>query len=81
MLNHTSQYEEIVASYTKRHFIKPGISGWAQINGLRGNLDKKMMEVRVQYDLEYIRNWNFWVDLDIIIRTIVLTITGDENAY
>jgi len=81
MLIQTSQYQEIVESYTKRHFIKPGISGWAQINGFRGNLDKKLMEVRVQYDLDYIRNWNFWVDLDIVIKTIILTITGDENAY
>ncbi len=81
MLTQTSHYEGIVESYTKRHFIKPGISGWAQINGLRGNLDKRLMEVRVQYDLDYIRNWNLWVDLDIVIKTIILTITGDENAY
>lgn len=81
MLIQTSQYEEIVESYNKRHFIKPGISGWAQINGLRGNLDKRLMEVRVEYDLDYIRNWNLWVDLDIVIKTIILTVTGDENAY
>jgi putative colanic acid biosynthesis UDP-glucose lipid carrier transferase len=40
-----------------------------------------MMEVRVQFDLEYIKNWNFWIDLDILIKTIILTVTGDENAY
>lgn len=81
MLNHSNEYMDIVESYNSRHFIKPGISGWAQINGLRGSLDKKMMEVRVQYDLDYIRNWNFWVDLDIVFKTIILTFSGDENAY
>ena len=81
MVFETNQYESSVEFFTKRHFIKPGISGWAQINGLRGNLDKKMMEVRVQYDLDYMNNWNFWVDLDILIKTIILTVTGDENAY
>lgn len=81
MLHHTEEYEDCVESYMQRHFIKPGISGWAQINGFRGNLDQKMMEVRVQFDLEYIKNWNFWIDLDILIKTIILTVTGDENAY
>lgn len=81
MVFETNKYESSVEFFSKRHFIKPGISGWAQINGLRGNLDEKMMEVRVQYDLDYMNNWNFWVDLDILIKTIILTVTGDENAY
>jgi putative colanic acid biosynthesis UDP-glucose lipid carrier transferase len=65
----------------QRHFIKPGISGWAQINGLRGNLDQKMMELRVKYDLHYIKNWSVWGDIDIMYKTFIITLVGDDNAY
>lgn len=81
MLNHTKQYGDIVEFYMQRHFIKPGISGWAQINGLRGNLDQKMMEIRVKYDLQYIKNWSVWHDIDIMFKTFMLTLVGDDNAY
>lgn len=81
MLNHTKQYADIVEFYMQRHFIKPGISGWAQINGLRGNLDHKMMEIRVKYDLHYIKNWSVWHDIDIMFKTFMLTLIGDDNAY
>jgi putative colanic acid biosynthesis UDP-glucose lipid carrier transferase len=81
MLNHTKQYGDIVEFYMQRHFIKPGISGWAQINGLRGNLDHKMMEIRVKYDLQYIKNWSIWHDIDIMFKTFMLTLVGDDNAY
>lgn len=81
MLKHTKDYSIVIDSYMKRHFIKPGISGWAQINGYRGNLDKVMMEKRLKYDLYYIQNWSPWLDLDIAIKTISLTIYGDKNAY
>ena len=81
MLNHTKQYGELVDSYMQRHFIKPGISGWAQINGLRGNLDQKMMELRVKYDLHYIKNWTVWGDIDIMYKTFIITLVGDDNAY
>ncbi len=81
MLNHTKHYGELVDSYMQRHFIKPGISGWAQINGLRGNLDQKMMELRVKYDLHYIKNWSVWGDIDIMYKTFIITLVGDDNAY
>lgn len=81
MLNHTKQYGELVDSYMQRHFIKPGISGWAQINGLRGNLDQKMMELRVKYDLHYIKNWSVKSDFDILYKTFLITLVGDDNAF
>jgi putative colanic acid biosynthesis UDP-glucose lipid carrier transferase len=81
MLNHTLKYSESVDSFMRRHFIKPGISGLAQVNGLRGNLDQNMMETRVKYDLYYIKNWNIWVDVEILLKTIMITLFGDETAY
>jgi putative colanic acid biosynthesis UDP-glucose lipid carrier transferase len=65
----------------RRHFIKPGISGWAQVNGLRGNLNQNLMEERVKYDLYYIKNWSIWVDFEILFKTILITILSDEAAY
>lgn len=64
-----------------RHTVKPGITGWAQINGLRGEtetLDK--MEKRVQFDLYYIDNWSLWLDIKIILLTIVKGFIN-KNAY
>ena len=64
-----------------RHKVKPGITGWAQINGLRGEtetIDK--MKARVEYDLEYLRNWSIGLDLQIIVRT-VRVVLFDRNAY
>jgi putative colanic acid biosynthesis UDP-glucose lipid carrier transferase len=64
-----------------RHKVKPGITGWAQVNGLRGEtatLDK--MEARIQYDLDYLRNWSVWLDLWIILKTVRVILTR-ENAF
>ena len=64
-----------------RHKVKPGITGWAQVNGLRGEtetIDK--MKARVEYDLEYLRNWSLGLDLQIIVRT-VRVLFFDRNAY
>jgi putative colanic acid biosynthesis UDP-glucose lipid carrier transferase len=64
-----------------RHKVKPGITGWAQVNGLRGEtatLDK--MEARIQYDLDYLRNWSVWLDLWIILRTVKVVLSR-ENAF
>jgi putative colanic acid biosynthesis UDP-glucose lipid carrier transferase len=64
-----------------RHKVKPGITGWAQVNGLRGEtatLDK--MEARIQYDLDYLRNWSVWLDLWIVLRTVKVVLTK-ENAF
>ena len=70
-LAHNSHYEDLVQNYANRHRVKPGITGWAQIHGHRGETEKpEMMAERVRYDLEYIENWSIWLDLKIIVMTI-----------
>ncbi len=78
---HNEQYRKLIKGYMLRHKVKPGITGWAQVNGLRGEtatLDK--MEARIQYDLDYLRNWSLWLDLWIILRTVKVVLTR-ENAF
>jgi Undecaprenyl-phosphate glucose phosphotransferase len=77
---HNSEYERLIANYAYRYHVKPGITGWAQINGYRGEtrtLD--LMEKRVELDRWYIENWSYWLDLKIILRTLVLGL--QPNAY
>lgn len=81
MLAHTKLYESIIRPYNIRHLVKPGITGWAQIHGLRGSLSKEMMENRVAYDVWYMENWTLRLDMKIIFKTIWLTIVGDKTAY
>ena len=70
-LAHNEHYKTIVESYMRRHMVKPGITGWAQVNGFRGETDTiEKMESRVEYDLYYIENWSVWFDLRIIFLTI-----------
>ena len=79
---HNLESLNVVSSYTLRHIIKPGITGWAQVNGFRGitktNLD---MQNRVNYDLYYIRKWNFWLDCQIVLQTIINLLKGEDQAY
>jgi putative colanic acid biosynthesis UDP-glucose lipid carrier transferase len=78
---HNEQYRKLIKGYMLRHKVKPGITGWAQVNGLRGEtatLDK--MEARIQYDLDYLRNWSVWLDLWIILRTVKVVLSR-ENAF
>jgi exopolysaccharide biosynthesis polyprenyl glycosylphosphotransferase len=71
MLKHTQIYSELIDYYQVRHHVKPGITGWAQVNGYRGETDELWkMERRVEYDLDYIENWNFWWDIKIIALTV-----------
>lgn len=73
--------EDIVDGYADRHRIKPGLTGWAQINGLRGEIDSvEKLKQRVEHDIEYIEKWSIWFDLKIIARTILL-IVHDPSAY
>lgn len=73
--------EELVEYYAARHRVKPGITGWAQVHGLRGELDQiEKVRRRVNYDLYYIENWSLWLDLTIILRTIALMF-HDDHAY
>ena len=68
---HNEQYRNLIEGYMLRHKVKPGITGWAQINGWRGETDTlEKMEKRVEFDLEYIREWSIWLDLKIIFLTI-----------
>ena len=78
---HNEQYRKVIQKYMLRHKVKPGITGWAQINGYRGETDTlDKMEKRVQYDLFYIDNWSVWMDIKIIMLTIVRGFI-DKNAY
>lgn len=77
---HNEHYKALIDDYMKRHKVKPGITGWAQINGWRGETDTvDKMEKRVEYDLYYIENWSLWFDLKIIFLTIFVGLAG-ENA-
>jgi putative colanic acid biosynthesis UDP-glucose lipid carrier transferase len=80
-LQHNEMYKDKVELYMLRHRVKPGITGWAQINGFRGETDTDdKMAMRVQFDLHYIQNWSFWMDLKIIAWTGLKGWTG-SNAY
>ncbi|RCV92189.1 undecaprenyl-phosphate glucose phosphotransferase [Vreelandella rituensis] len=80
-LAHNEYYKDLVESYMRRHKVKPGITGWAQVNGLRGETDTlEKMERRVEYDLWYIDNWSVWLDLRIIFLTIFKGFFN-KNAY
>jgi putative colanic acid biosynthesis UDP-glucose lipid carrier transferase len=78
---HNEQYRKLIKGYMLRHKAKPGITGWAQVHGMRGEtetLDK--MEARIQFDLDYLRNWSLWLDLWIIVRTVIVVLKR-ENAH
>ncbi|HEX3501900.1 MAG TPA: undecaprenyl-phosphate glucose phosphotransferase [Xanthobacteraceae bacterium] len=80
-LSHDREFERRISLYARRHNVKPGITGWAQINGFRGEIDnEEKLRKRVEYDLFYIDNWSPWLDLKIIART-VLSPTAYHNAY
>jgi len=77
MLRHTGEYSKLIDHYLIRHYVKPGVTGWAQISGYRGETNELWkMQKRVDYDMEYIENWNFWWDISIIWQTIF-----SINAY
>jgi Undecaprenyl-phosphate glucose phosphotransferase len=70
---HDTEFEKLIASYAFRHHVKPGITGWAQVNGQRGETPTvDLMERRVELDLWYINNWNLWLDLKILVRTLFI---------
>ncbi len=80
-LAHNEHYRRLIPGYMLRHRIKPGITGWAQIHGLRGSTDTvENMERRVDYDLWYVGQWSVWLDLWIVARSVPL-LAGDRNAF
>jgi putative colanic acid biosynthesis UDP-glucose lipid carrier transferase len=78
---HNDEYRELIRAYMVRHKVKPGITGWAQVNGHRGETDTlDKMRARVEYDLEYLHHWSLGLDLRIIARTVALVL-WDRHAY
>jgi putative colanic acid biosysnthesis UDP-glucose lipid carrier transferase len=79
---HNELYRKQIKGYMVRHKVKPGITGWAQVNGLRGETDTlDKMSARIAYDLAYLRNWSLRLDLQIVIRTVFVVLKGSKNAY
>lgn len=71
-----------IDNYMLRHIVLPGITGWAQVNGLRGEIKSlNEMQARVDFDLYYIHKWTFWMDCQIILQTMINFVRGDQNAY
>lgn len=82
MLSHTEQYSELINNFLVRHYAKPGITGWAQVNGFRGETKEITdMENRVEHDIWYIENWSFLLDVKIIWLTVVNVFQGEKNAF
>ena len=82
MLKHTTDFTNIYKQYMIRHFIKPGLTGWAQVHGYRGEIkDHDFLIKRIEYDIWYMENWSIWLDMKIIVMTIYTTVKGDKNAY
>ncbi len=82
MLKHTEQYSAIIKRYMIRQFLKPGITGWAQANGYRGETESvELMVKRVEHDIWYMENWSSGLDLKIFVRTILSVFMRDEKAY
>ena len=68
-----TEYENIIGNYAFRHHVKPGVTGWAQVNGMRGETQTvDLMARRVEFDLWYINNWSLWLDFKILLRTLFL---------
>jgi putative colanic acid biosynthesis UDP-glucose lipid carrier transferase len=78
---HNEMYRKLIRGYMMRHKVKPGITGLAQVKGLRGETETiEKMRARVEIDLEYLRNWSLMLDLEIVIRTLGV-LWQRENAY
>ena len=82
MLAHTEQYSQLIDKYMVRHFVKPGLTGWAQVTGFRGETKELwQMEGRVKRDIWYIEHWSIWLDFRIIWMTAKTIFIHDKNAY
>ena len=82
MLKHTEEYSSLINKFMVRHFVKPGITGWAQVTGYRGETKELwQMEGRVQRDVWYLEHWTFLLDLYIIYKTVRNAVRGEKEAY
>ncbi len=81
MLKHTEEYSEVIDKFMVRHFVKPGITGWAQVHGLRGETrNNSLMEKRVKYDVWYLENWSLLLDMKIVVLTFTQILFGKHNG-
>jgi len=80
-VSHNELYRKLIKGYMIRHKVLPGITGWAQVNGCRGETEKvEQMQDRIKFDLEYLRNWSLWFDIKIVLRTVGVVVK-DDNAH
>jgi putative colanic acid biosynthesis UDP-glucose lipid carrier transferase len=78
---HNELYRKLICGYMIRHKVRPGITGWAQVNGLRGETDTvDKMSSRVKFDIDYLNQWSLWMDIKILVRTVLLVLR-DDKAY
>jgi putative colanic acid biosynthesis UDP-glucose lipid carrier transferase len=78
---HNEMYRRLIKGYMIRHKVKPGITGLAQVNGLRGETDTlDKMQLRIEHDLDYLRNWSLQLDLQIVVKTIFVLLKN-QNAF
>ncbi len=79
---HNEMYRKLIKGYMIRHKVKPGVTGWAQVNGLRGETETlEKMQARIEHDIDYLRYWSPRLDIYIILRTLWVIIKGQDNAY
>ena len=74
MIVHDQQYEKVIDNYALRYTVKPGITGWAQVNGYRGQSDLTSVQKRIDFDLWYIQHWSLWLDIEIMFRTVLVMV-------
>ena len=82
MLRHTKEYSEQISNYMVRLYLKPGLTGWAQVNGYRGEIKNiELLKQRVEHDIWYMENWSTLLDIKIMYLTLINILKGEENAY
>nr|WP_313777815.1 MULTISPECIES: undecaprenyl-phosphate glucose phosphotransferase [unclassified Allomuricauda] len=82
MVKHTNEYASSVDKYMVRHFVKPGITGLAQVRGYRGEIEQEAdIQNRIKFDIFYIENWSLFLDLKIIVQTVINALKGEAKAY
>lgn len=82
MVKHTDDYSKLIDNYMVRHYIKPGITGWSQVTGFRGETKQlSQMEGRVEGDIWYLEHWSIWLDIYIMYKTVANVIVGDKQAF